>query len=162
MPQIICKERTAHLASYTFFTRDVDQYKNTSLSQLYQPPGTPLSQNTYHKLLSSCKYCKVFKNSFFIEHLQKQSFADVFKISVLKSFANFTGKHLCWSFLLKNLQPDGLQLHKKGLQHRCFSVNFAKFLRIHFHTEHLQCLFLHLRWLLLYFFILNSYFATLL
>ena len=34
MPQIILKERRAHLASYTFFTRDVDQYKNTSLSQL--------------------------------------------------------------------------------------------------------------------------------
>ena len=33
MPQIILKERTAHLGSYTFFTRDVDQYKNTSLSQ---------------------------------------------------------------------------------------------------------------------------------
>ena len=32
MPQIILNERTAHLASYTFFTRDVDQYKNTSLS----------------------------------------------------------------------------------------------------------------------------------
>ena len=27
MPQIILKEGTAHLASYTFFTRDVDQYK---------------------------------------------------------------------------------------------------------------------------------------
>ena len=77
MPQIILKEITAHLASYTFFTRDVDQYKNTSLSQLYQPPRTPFSQNTYHELLSSCEYCKVFKNSFFIEHHQKQSFADV-------------------------------------------------------------------------------------
>ena len=48
MPQIILKERTAHLASYTFFTRDVDQYKNTLLSQLHQPPRTPFSQNTYH------------------------------------------------------------------------------------------------------------------
>ena len=48
MPQIILKERTAHLASYTFFARDVDQYKNTSLSQLYQQLGTPFSQNTYH------------------------------------------------------------------------------------------------------------------
>ena len=38
MPQIILKERTAHLGSYTFFTRDVEQYKNTSLSQLYQLP----------------------------------------------------------------------------------------------------------------------------
>ena len=41
MPQIILKERTTHLASCTFFTRDVDQYKNTSLSQLYQPQRTP-------------------------------------------------------------------------------------------------------------------------
>ena len=40
MPQIILKERTAHLVSYAFFTRDIDQYKNTSLSQLYQPPRT--------------------------------------------------------------------------------------------------------------------------
>ena len=48
MPQIIFKERTAHLASYTLFTRDVDQYKHTSFSQLYQPPRTPFSQNTYH------------------------------------------------------------------------------------------------------------------
>ena len=77
MPQIILKERTAHLASYTIFTRYVDQYKNMSVSQLYQPPRTPFSQNTYHQLLSSCECCKVFKNSFFIEHLQKPSFADV-------------------------------------------------------------------------------------
>ena len=26
MPQIIFKERAAHLGSYTFFTKDVDQY----------------------------------------------------------------------------------------------------------------------------------------
>ena len=30
MPQIILKEGTAHLVSYTSFTRDVDQYQNTS------------------------------------------------------------------------------------------------------------------------------------
>ena len=48
MPKIILKERTVHLASYTFLTRDNDQYKNTSLSQLYQPLRTPFSQNTYH------------------------------------------------------------------------------------------------------------------
>ena len=65
MPQIILKERAAHLGSYTFFTKDVDQYKNTSLSQLYQPPRTAFLQNTYHWLLSSCEYYKVFKNSFF-------------------------------------------------------------------------------------------------
>ena len=77
MSQIILKERTAHAASYAFLTRDVDQYKNTSLSQLYQPQRIPISQSTYHQLLCPCEYCKAFKNSFFIEHLQKQSFADV-------------------------------------------------------------------------------------
>ena len=46
MPQIVLKERAAHLASYTFFTRDVDQYKNTS--QLHRLPRTSFSQNTYH------------------------------------------------------------------------------------------------------------------
>ena len=48
MPQIILKERAVYLTCYTFFARDVDQYKNTSLSQLYKPPRTPFLQNTYH------------------------------------------------------------------------------------------------------------------
>ena len=65
MPQIILKERATHLGATLFFTSDVDQCKNTSLSQLYQPPRTAFSQNTYHWLLSSCEYCKVFKNGLF-------------------------------------------------------------------------------------------------
>ena len=77
MPQIILKERTANVVSYTFFTRDVDQYQNTSLSQLYQPPRTAFSQDTYHWLLSSCEYCKVFKNGLFYRTPPKQSFADI-------------------------------------------------------------------------------------
>ena len=36
------------------------------------------------------------------EIMQKEPFADVFKIVILKNFAIFTGKHLCWSlFLIK-------------------------------------------------------------
>ena len=31
----------------------------------------------YHQLFSSYEYCKVFKNSYFIEHLQKQSLANI-------------------------------------------------------------------------------------
>ena len=65
MPQIILQERTANVFSYTFFTRDVDQYSNTSHSQLYQPPRTAFSQGTYHWLLSSYEYCKVFGNGLF-------------------------------------------------------------------------------------------------
>ena len=33
-----------------------------------------------------------------------------FKVGVLKRFANFTGKHLCWSLLLNNVQAEALQL----------------------------------------------------
>ena len=45
-------------------------------------------------------------------------------------FAKFTRKHLCWSLILIKLQVSILQLHwKKGLQHRCFLMNFARYLR---------------------------------
>ena len=53
-----------------------------------------------------------------------------FQIDVLKSFANFTGKHQCWS------------LASNFIKNRCFPVKFANFLRTPFFTE-------HLRWLLL-------------
>ena len=35
----------------------------------------------------------------------------LFKIDALKSFGNFTGKHLSWNLFLKNLQAKGLQLY---------------------------------------------------
>ena len=66
------------------------------------------------------------------------------KIGVLKSFAIFTGKHLCWSLLFNKvagLRPAVL-LKKKRLQHRCFLANMEKFLRTAFFKE-------QLRWLLL-------------
>ena len=74
MPQIILKERTANEVSYTFFKRDVGQYKNTSLSQLYQPPRTTFSQGTYCWLLSSQEYCKVFKNALFYRTPPERAF----------------------------------------------------------------------------------------
>ena len=65
-----------------------------------------------------------------------------FKIDVLKNFAMFVGKHLCWSFFFNNVAgPQGCNFIKKRLRHRCFPVNVAKFLRTRFFTE-------HLRWLL--------------
>ena len=52
------------------------------------------------------------------------------KKGVLRNFAKFTGKHLCQSLFLNKvagLKPATLL--KKRLWHRCFPVNFAKFLR---------------------------------
>ena len=58
------------------------------------------------------------------------------KKSVLRNFAKFTRKHLCHSLFFNKVRPAPLL--KKRLWHRCFLVNFAKFLRILFFTEHLR------------------------
>ena len=63
--------------------------------------------------------------------------------SVLRNFTKFTGKNLCQSLffnIVARLMPATLL--KKRLWHKCFPVNFAKFLRTPFLIE-------HSRWLLL-------------
>ena len=50
-----------------------------------------------------------------------------FKIGVLKNFAIYTRKHLCWSLLFNKVA--GLRpaiLIKKRLQHKCFLANIGK------------------------------------
>ena len=62
---------------------------------------------------------------------------------VLRNFAKFTGKHLCQSFFFNKvagLRPATSL--KKRLWHRCFPVNFVKFLRTTFFIEHLWWLLL--------------------
>ena len=57
---------------------------------------------------------------------------------VLKNLKKFTGKQLC-EILFLNKVP-GLRpvtTLKKRLWHRCFSVNFVKYLRNYFFIEHL-------------------------
>ena len=53
------------------------------------------------------------------------SYKQLLRKGVLRNFAKFTGKHLC-----KNLFFNKVAVNK--LWHRCFPVNFAKFLRIPF------------------------------
>ena len=51
-----------------------------------------------------------------------------------RNFANFTGNHLCQSlFLNKVAVQRSTTLLKKRLWHRCFPLNFAKFLRTPFY-----------------------------
>ena len=73
--------------------------------------------------------------SYFLWYI-RSSRPEVFcKKGVLRNFAKSTGKHL-----YQNFWPATLL--KARLWHRCFPVNFTKFLRAPFLTE-------HLRWLLL-------------
>ena len=63
-----------------------------------------------------------------------------YKKSVLRNFAKFTGKHMCQSLFFNKVAGT---LLKKGLWHRRFLVNFAKFLRTSFYIEHFWCLLLY-------------------
>ena len=76
-------------------------------------------------------------NSLSLSEISHQS-CSIIK-AVLRNFAKFTGKHLYQSLFFNEvagLRPATLL--KMRLWHRCFSVNFAKFLRTNFFTEHLQ------------------------
>ena len=65
------------------------------------------------------------------------------KRGVLRNFAKFKGKHLCQSlFFIKVAGLRPATLLKKRIWHRCFPMNFSKFLRIPFLTEHLWWLLL--------------------
>ena len=59
---------------------------------------------------------------------QKQQLEPFCKKGVLRNFANFTGKHLCWSFFLLELQ-EVCSFIKLRLRHRRFPEEFTKFLR---------------------------------
>ena len=65
-----------------------------------------------------------------------------FKIGLkLQNIAIFIGKHLCWSLFLIRLQAfQDCNFIKMRLQHRCFPVNIAKFLRTTFFIKHVKWL----------------------
>ena len=53
----------------------------------------------------------------------------LFKIGFLRNFTLFTGKYLCWSLYLIDLQAWTPPTLSKKIQHKCFLVNIAKFFR---------------------------------
>ena len=71
--------------------------------------------------------------------VQKQPLEVFCKKAVLSNFAKFTGKHLFQRLFcnkVAGLMPATLL--KKRLWHRCLAVNFVKFLKTSFLTEHLR------------------------
>ena len=55
------------------------------------------------------------------------------KKGVFRNFAKFTGKHLCQVLPFNKVaSPEPETLLKKRIWHRCFPLNFAKFLRTPF------------------------------
>ena len=69
---------------------------------------------------------------------KKQLSRGILQKGVLRNFTKLTGKHLCQSFFFNKvpaLRPATLL--KRRIWHRCFPVNFVKFLRTPFFIEHL-------------------------
>ena len=118
---------------------------------------TPILKNICQRLLLHCTHTTDCYLSvlLYIQHLLPHHYCYYSEAvarrcsmikAVLRNFAKFTGKHLCHSlFLNKVVGLRPATLLKRRLWHRCFPVNFVKFLRTSFLTE-------HLRWLLLSFF----------
>ena len=102
----------------------------------------------------SSSFCTLFLNLyrfndqmyFIMIRISRSSHREVFyKKCVLRNFAKFTGKHLCQGlFFHKVADHRPVTLLKRRFRHRCFPVNFAKFLRTFFLTEHLRSLLLNI------------------
>ena len=91
------------------------------------------------------KYTKISQNTGFRTSRPKV----FYEKDVIRNFTKFTGKHLCQS-LFYNKVPDlrPATSLKKRFWHRCFPVNFVKFLRTPFLAEHLWWLLLRIEVLL--------------
>ena len=77
-------------------------------------------------IYAGCR-CYLWPN---FKHPEETTRAVLYKKGILKKFAKLTGKHLCQSLFfkkVKGVRPGTLL--KNRLWHRCFPVNFAKFLR---------------------------------
>ena len=91
----------------------------------------------YHLVFREKQMHQMFREFFadksFFYLIQKQPPEVFYKKCALRNFGKFTGKHLCQSLFFNkvtSLRPTTLL--KKRLWHRCFPVNFAKFLRTPF------------------------------
>ena len=63
------------------------------------------------------------------KNMKKQHRRCSMKKAVLKNFPSFTGKHLCGSLLFNKVAGlRSVTFLKQRLRHRCFPMNFAKFL----------------------------------
>ena len=126
---------------------------------------TTFLQNTFEGLLlklTDCQLRKLFddhsmwfmiNSAIYIYALFfRSSRSQIFKISVLKYFTIFTGKHLCWGLFNKVTDLKTCNFIKKRLQHRCFLVNITKFLLTAFLIEHF--------WWLLLLFISNAFYNS--
>ena len=111
-----------------------------------------MENKLFQKCQTSFSLSNIYNGGKRLHDVWRSSRPEVFyKNSVLKKLAKLTGKHLCQGLFFNKvagLRP--VTLLKKRFWHRCFPVNFAKFLRTPSPTE-------HLRWLLISIYEINKF-----
>ena len=118
---------------------EVFHRNSKSLTVFAKKKTSYMFEGSNHALLAVSFSCIVNK----ITWRYSSSYSQMFlKTGVLKNFANFTGKQLRYNFYLIKLKALSPATLLKRLQHRCFPVNFLKFLRTPFSTVHLGSCFL--------------------
>ena len=118
MPQIILKEKAAHLASYTFLKEMLIYIKIRHFHSFIN-----YQQHLFCRTLITSYFCSVNIAKF----LRKSLLQNTFRSSRLEMFSKIVVLFL--SLFLKNLHAESQQLHKKRVQHMFFPVKFAKFSR---------------------------------
>ena len=93
-------------------------------------------------LPNSFQKCRSSRSQMFFRSSRPEMFC---KKAVLRDFPKFTGKHLCQSLFITKVGVQGRQFYLKRTLAQVFPVNFAKFGRTPFLTEHLWWLLLVLQ-----------------
>ena len=108
IPQIILKERTAQLASYTFLQETLINIKACHFHSSINH-----QEHFFHWIRITSYFCPVN-----IAKFLRTAFLYTSRSSRLQMFikiVNFTGKHLCWSLFFKKLAGSRpATLFKKG------------------------------------------------
>ena len=91
MAQIIFKESTAHLGRYTFLQEMLINIKTRHFHSSFNHQEQLFHRTFITSYFRLVNFAKFLRSDFFIEHLQKQSFADIPQNRYSQSFANFTG-----------------------------------------------------------------------
>ena len=125
------------LKVFTKFTQESTCNASGSSSKVFSSM-LAVAYDSYEWVLTKCNFCDLIANVYSVL-CQTSSEAVTRRCSVKKAFLK----------ILQNSQEAGLRhatLLKKSVWCSCFLVNFAKFLRTPFFTEHLRWLLLHIWW----------------
>ena len=94
--------------------------------------------------LFSCELRKMFKNRLFTEHLRTTAFGFFIRLTVFAT--QWANRNQAFSIFEHVSSGLSISFIKKRLQHRCFPVNTAKFLRTSIFQNICEPLFLKSHW----------------